>query len=241
MDWSAFFEVHKDLPREGPGTAGDVVWATALAGLPEGAAICDAAAGPGADIEALAQSVPGARVSAFDKNDGFVGQMQARFSGAPNVTVQKADLAEIASLPTAPFDMIWCAGALYFLGLDNGLEVLRGALKPGGVLAFSEPCYFTETPSPKACAFWEGYPTRDRAGIAAAVSAAGFEILGTRDVADAGWQAYYQPMEARIAKLRADGDPRLTHMLNLCAKEAEDWRAVRSETGYLLTVARRLS
>ncbi|WP_323769952.1 class I SAM-dependent methyltransferase [Antarctobacter sp.] len=241
MDWNAFFEVHKDLPREGPGSTEDVVWATALAGVPEGAAICDAAAGPGADVEALAQTVPGAQVLAFDKHDGFVAQMQTRFSGARNVTVQKADLAEIANLPKAPFDMIWCAGALYFLGLKNGLEVMRGALKPGGVLAFSEPCFFTDTPSPKARAFWEGYPTRDRAGIAAAVSAVGFDILGTRDVSDAGWEAYYHPMEARIAMLRAEGDPRMTDMLDLCAKEAEDWRAVRSETGYLLTVARRLS
>ncbi|CAN0342305.1 unnamed protein product, partial [Chrysoparadoxa australica] len=97
------------------------------------------------------------------------------------------------------------------------------------------------TPGPEARAFWDGYPTHDRAGIAAAVSAAGFEPLGTRDVSDAGWEAYYQPMEARIAMLRAKGDPGLTEMLDMCAKEAQDWRAVRSQTGYLLSVARRLS
>ncbi|SNR97278.1 class I SAM-dependent methyltransferase [Antarctobacter heliothermus] len=241
MDWSTFFEVHKDLPREGPGTAEDVVWATGLAGLPEGAVICDAAAGPGADVEVLAQAVPGARVLAFDKQEGFVAQMRARFLDTPDVSVQRADLAETADLPRVPFDMIWCAGALYFLGLEHGLEVMRGALKPGAVLAFSEPCHFTDTPGPEACAFWEGYPTRNRLGIVAAVTAAGYEILGTRDVSDAGWEAYYQPMEARIETLRAQGDARLTDMLDLCAKEAEDWRAVRSETGYLLTVARRVS
>ncbi|ASP21593.1 methyltransferase type 12 [Antarctobacter heliothermus] len=241
MDWRTFFEVHKDLPREGPGTSGDVIWATDLAGLAEGAVICDAAAGPGADVDALAQAVPGAQVLAFDKQTAFVAQMTARFSGAPNVAVQQADLAQIADLPQAPFDMIWCAGALYFLGLDQGLQIMRRALKAGGVLAFSEPCYFTETPGPEARAFWDGYPTRDRAGIAAAVTAAGFETLGARDVSDAGWEAYYQPMEARIAMLRAKGDQGLTEMLDMCAKEAQDWRAVRSQTGYLLSVARRLS
>ncbi|GGF53961.1 Methyltransferase domain-containing protein [Mameliella alba] len=238
MDWEAFFAVHKDLPREGPGSAEDVAWALELAALPEGAAICDAGAGAGGDVATLARA---GRVLAVDLQEGFVAQMQARFADLPQVTVRKDDMGRIAEFAEAPFDMIWCAGALYFLGLKPGLEVMRGALKPGGALAFSEPCYFTETPSAEARAFWEDYPTRDRAGIAAAVAAAGFEILGTRDVSDAGWEAYYQPMEARIDALRPGADARLTEMLDLCAQEARDWRAVRHETGYHLVVARRLS
>jgi SAM-dependent methyltransferase len=238
MDWEAFFAVHKDLPREGPGSEEDVAWALELAALPEGAAICDAGAGAGGDVVALARA---GRVLAVDLQEGFVAQMQARFADRPQVTVRKDDMAGIAAFAEAPFDMIWCAGALYFLGLKPGLEVMRGALKPGGVLAFSEPCYFTETPSAEARAFLEDYPTRDRAGIAAAVAAAGFEILGTRDVSDAGWEAYYQPMEARIEALRPGADAGLTEMLDLCAQEAQDWRAVKSETGYHLVVARRMS
>ena len=73
------------------------------------------------------------------------------------------------------------------------------------------------------------------------MAAAGCEILGTRDVSDAGWEAYYQPMEARIEALRPGADAGLTEMLDLCAQEAQDWRAVKSETGYHLFVARRLS
>ncbi|MBY6116387.1 class I SAM-dependent methyltransferase [Mameliella alba] len=236
MDWDAFFEVHKDLPREGPGTASDVGWALELAALPEGAAICDAGAGAGGDVAALSGA---GRVLAVDLQEGFVTQMQARFADLPAVTVRRADMAGIADFPEAPFDLIWCAGALYFLGLEDGLATLRAGLKPGGVLAFSEPCYFTDTPGEAARAFWEGYPTRDAGGILSAVSAAGFEVLGSRPVPDAGWEAYYQPMEARIADLRPGASPSLTGVLDLCAQEARDWRAVREQTGYLLTVARR--
>ncbi len=239
MDWSMFFEVHKDLPREGPGAEADVLWALDLAALPEGAAICDAAAGPGADVPALL-TVPGARVLAFDKTAQFVTQMRDRFAFSKAVTVSEGDLAGIADLPGAPFDMIWCAGALYFLGLEDGLQVMRKALKPGGALAFSEPCYFVDDPGQAAQDFWEGYPTRDAGGITAAVSAAGFEVLGARPVSDEGWEAYYRPVEARIAAMRAGADAPLTKMLDLCAQEARDWRAVKSETGYLLTVARCL-
>jgi len=241
MDWEAFFTVHSALPREGPGAPEDVAWACALADMAHGAVICDAAAGPGGDVEALLTAVPAARVVAFDKTEAFVAQMRDRFAGCSAVTVTTADLNDIGALPEAPFDMIWCAGALYFLGLEAGLAQMHGALKPGGVLAFSEPFYKVPAPGAAAVAFWDGYPTDDAAHIAAAVSAAGFQTLGARAVSDAGWEAYFQPMEARIAALRPDADARLTTMLDLCAKEAAQWRQVKDETGYLLTVARRIS
>ena len=237
MDWDSFFAVHSDLPREGPGEAEDVAWALALAGLPEGAAICDAGAGAGGDVAALL-AVPGARVMAIDTHPGFVAQMRARFAGEGRVRVEAVDMATLAEHPEAPFDMIWCAGALYFLGLEEGLARMAAALKPGGVLAFSEPSFLTDAPSDDAWAFWEGYPVRDAAGIASAVAAAGYESLGTRVLGDAAWEAYYAPMEARIAALRGGADAALAAMLDLCAGEAAQWRRVKRETGYLLTVAR---
>lgn len=237
MDWDAFFAVHSDLPREGPGEAADVVWALDLAGVPEGAAICDAGAGAGGDVAALL-AVPGGRVLAIDTHPGFVAQMRARFAGEDRLVVEEADMGELAMHPAGPFDLIWCAGALYFLGLEQGLARMAGALKPGGVLAFSEPCLFSEAPSRAAMRLWEGYPVRDAAGIAAAVAAAGYEALGTRVLGHGAWEAYYGPMEARIGALRAGADARLTAMLDLNAEEAALWRRVQGETGYLLTVAR---
>lgn len=237
MDWDSFFVVHSDLPREGPGEAADVVWALTLAGVPEGAVICDAGAGAGGDVAALL-AVPGARVLAIDSHPGFVVQMRARFAGEGRVTVEQGDMGDLSAHPAGPFDLIWCAGVLYFLGLETGLARMAAALKPGGVLAFSEPCLFVDQPSEAAVRFWEGYPVRDAAGIAKAVAAAGFESLGTRALGDAAWQAYYGPMEARIAQLRVGAEARLAAMLDLHADEAALWRRVRGETGYLLTVAR---
>jgi trans-aconitate methyltransferase len=237
MDWDAFFTVHRDLPREGPGEAADVAWALARARLPEGAAICDAGAGAGGDVPALL-AVPGARVLAVDATGSFVAQIRTRFGDAPRLRAEVFDMARLADHPSAPFDMIWCAGALYFLGLEAGLATMRGALHRGGVLAFSEPAFFTDAPSARAVALWQGYATRSEAGIAAAVGEAGFAVLGTRRLSDAAWEAYFAPMEARIAALRPGADAALADMLDLCAAEAELWRAVRDETGYLLTVAR---
>jgi SAM-dependent methyltransferase len=237
MDWDAFFAVHRDLPREGPGEAADVAFALDLAGLPAGAVICDAGAGTGGDVAAL-RAAPGARVLAIETQDSFVAAMRARLGSDPSVRVERWDMAALAAHPWAPFDMIWCAGALYFLGLEDGLAAMVQALRPGGVLAFSEPCFHGAAPSDAARAFWEGYPTRTEADILKAVTGAGYAVLGTRVLSDSAWEAYYRPMEARIAALRPGADARLTAMLDLCSAEAAQWRAVRAETGYLLTVAR---
>ena len=67
MSMAGFFAVHSGLSREGPGTAGDVTWACAAAAVAPGAAICDAACGPGADIAALRRAAPDGTVVAFDR------------------------------------------------------------------------------------------------------------------------------------------------------------------------------
>lgn len=235
MDWDAFFTVHQGLPREGPGSPDDVAWACALAGLSGPIRVCDAGCGPGSDIAALADALPDAGITGVEKHPGFVTEARARFAGVPRVEIVEGDMAD---LPGAPYGFIWCAGALYFLGLEHGLATMHAALEPGGVLAFSEPCYFTDTPGQAVQDLWEGYPTRSREAILQATRAAGFEVLGHRPVPDDSWEAYFRPMEARIATLRPTADEGLSAMLDLCAEEAERWRAVREETGYLLTVAR---
>lgn len=237
MDWDSFFTLHKDLPREGPGGPDDVVWACDLAVVPADAVICDAGSGPGGDVPALLQAAPKGRVVAVDMY--FGAQADARFAGDPRVRGVEADFGALDDLPEAPFDLIWCAGALYFLGLEEGPRAMARALRPAGVLAFSEPCRFVDAPSAKARAFFEDYPLRSAAEITAMVADAGYTILGQRRVPDAGWEAYYQPIEARIADLRDGADEALTAMLDLHAKEAADWRAVKDEVGYLLVVARR--
>lgn len=239
MDRAAFFEVHKDLPREGPGCAADVDWALGLAALAPDAVICDAGSGPGGDVAALLAHVPQGRVVAVDAHAPFIGQVAARFGDAPRVTGRVADMGRLAALAEAPFDLIWCAGALYFLGIGAGLAAFRKALKPGGLVAFSEPCHFTDPPSAAARAFWEGEAqVTGRAAILERVAQAGFTPLGDRRLPDAAWEEYYRPMDARIAALRPGADTALTAALDENAAEAAAWRAVKDETGYLLVLAR---
>jgi SAM-dependent methyltransferase len=236
-DWpaDAFFTLHADLPREGPGETADVAWAADIAGLKPDSRILDAASGPGGDIGALLRAAPEGHVTAIDLHAPFIEAARARWGADPRVTLLTGDM----TAPEGPFDFIWCAGAVYFLGIEAALGAWAPRLAPGGVIAFSEPCLFTDSPSQSAIAFWEGYARlTDAAGIATQIERAGFETLATRPIADIGWESYYRPMEARIARLRPGADAALSQVLDMAEAEIAGWRAHRHETGYLLSVVR---
>ncbi len=231
----AFFTLHRDLPREGPGEAADVAWAAKIADLPARAEIADAACGPGDDIAALLAAAPLGHVTALDKTPHFADAARARRGDDPRVTVLCADMARIMNT----YDMIWCAGAVYFLGVTEALSLWRKSLKPGGVVAFTEPCWFSTARPVAAKAMFADYPAMSEAeGIAARVAAAGYETLATRKLSDAAWEAYLTPIDARIAALRPVADAALAKVLDEAEAEAAAWRAHRADFGYLLTVAR---
>jgi SAM-dependent methyltransferase len=233
--WQAFFELHKDLPREGPGEPADVAWAGALAKVTPDARICDAACGPGADIPALRTLVPEGHITALDLCERFVETARTRVGDDPAVTLHNGDMAQIKG----PFDFIWCAGAVYFLGVQKALETWRSALAPGGCVAFSQLCWFTDAPSEAARAGWAAYADMtDEAGVLAAIKAAGFEALGTRRLSDAAWEGYLTPIDHRIAVLAEDDRPDMQSVLDEARAEAALWRAHRAEFGYLLCVVR---
>lgn len=235
MNWDAFFTLHSGLDREGPGDRAALDWALDLAGVPRDGVICDAGCGPGADIAALAAHVPDGRVDGVEAHAGFVDEANARLD-LPNAAVRVGDMGAL----TGPYDLIWSAGALYFLGVTDGLQAWRAALAPGGAVAFSQACWFTDTPSPAARAYWDAeYPQMTgEAGVAAQIAAAGYRTLGQQRLSDAAWEAYFQPMAARIAQLRPTADADLAAVLDEGEMEIATWRAHRDDYGYTLFVVR---
>ena len=230
----AFFQLHRDLPREGPGGPQDVAWAVGQLDLSATARIADVACGPGGDIAALLQAAPEGHVTALDKTPHFVDAARQTWRDDPRVTVLKADMKAIAN----PYDLIWCAGAVYFMGVEAALRAWRKSLLPNGAIAFSEACWFTETPSRRAAVLWEKEnPTMaDEAGITAQIAAAGYRVIAQQRLGDVAWEAYFTPLEARIAALREGADASLVTVLDESAEEIACWRAHRDEFGYLLSV-----
>ena len=233
---SAFFTLHADLPREGPGDAESLAWAVGLAGVAQDARILDGGCGPGADIAGLLVAAPGGQILAVDRHPPFVERTRAAWAQEPRVTARQGDMADA----DGPFDFIWVAGALYFLGIEAGLRTMRDKLAPGGALAFSELVWLVDDPNPELRAENEAeYP--QMAGMEVLnqrIEAAGYTLLGQQVLSDAAWEAYYTPMEARVAKLRPGADAALTKVLDEGQAEINLWRAHRRRFGYALSVVR---
>lgn len=230
----AFFTLHADLPREGPGDDESVAWAMSAAVPESDWFVCDAGCGPGADIPALLTYVPDGNLLAVDLHAPFVARTAERFADDPRIQTQVGSMADISG----PFNLIWCAGALYFLGVETGLRSFRKALTEDGVVVFSEPCLYADRLSEADIAFWGGYSgITDRAGILKQVTMAGYEVIADRKLPDAAWEAYYTPMDARVSMLRDGAPEALIPVLDEGEKEAADWRAMKDRVGYHQIVA----
>lgn len=234
----AFFTVHRGLNREGPGEPADVDWALQMAGTPGDARILDAASGPGADTVTLAEARPGATIDAVETQAHFVEEARRRTArfGA-RVTVDEGDYMRLSQT----YDLIWCAGAVYFHGISQVLAAWSPHLVPGGAVAFSEPALMIEPPSEAARAFWAGeYEVRSRAAVEAEIHAAGWGVVGQRWVVDAPWAAYYGPMSARLDRLEeTEQSPDVLTAIAEHRSEIAKWQAAREEIAYSLFVVRR--
>ncbi len=236
LEIEAFFKLHRDLPREGPGAPEDVAWAASLLDLPSRARIADVACGPGGDIAALLAQADNPHVTAVDATEHFVEAARETWRGDDRVTVLKADMKVIAN----PYDLIWCAGAVYFMGVGAALTAWRKSLLPNGAIAFSEACWFTDAPSERPKSMWSReYPQMsNEAGITQKIQDAEYVVLGQRRLPDTAWEAYFGPLDQRIAALRPNADDALNTVLDAAEEEAACWRAHRDEYGYLLSVVR---
>jgi len=236
IDVMAFFQLHSDLPREGPGDRDSLNWAMRLARPPADGQILDMAAGPGADIADLLAHVPQGRVTALDRHQPFVDRIVQPFEADGRVTACQGDMLEP---PDGPFDVIWCAGAVYFKGVAACFEAWRRVLAPDGAIVFSDAIWLTPDPSAAARANWEDYrEMTDAAGVVDRIERAGFRSLGAEVLSAEAWEAYYQPMEQRIARLGATApDAALAEVLEEARQEIAAWRDHGHSFGYALFVA----
>lgn len=231
---TAFFRIHSDLDREGPGDRASLDWALGHAKPPRDARMLDAGCGPGADIEGLLAHAPEGSVLALDKHAPFVEAAARRFRDEARVRVETGDMAR----PDGVFDLIWCAGALYFHGVREGLTGWRPHLKPGGRVAFSEIVWCTDAPAREAREFWRAYPAMtDTAGVLGHVEAARYRVIASRLLPENAWREYYDPLALRMEILRDFGPgAELTRALEGEQAELDLWRDHGRDYGYLQVI-----
>jgi len=243
---SLFWEIHSGLPREGPGDKASTQRAYRMATeLPPAPSILDIGCGPGKQTLDLAEISAG-QITAVDTHAPFLQELARRAEAVGHSVGQGARIfplqASMVDLPfEAPsFDLIWCEGAMYFLGFETALKQWKRLLKPGGYLAVTEPCWLNSERPPFLKDFWAEYPAMtDIPSRLAQIIAQGYRDLGHFVLPDsAWWQDYYTPMLARIQQLRQKyaNEPKLLTLLDEAEQEPLLHKQSAGAYGYVFFV-----
>jgi SAM-dependent methyltransferase len=238
-----FFEIHRGLPREGPGNRASTARALSLAGaLPPAPRVLDIACGPGMQTMDLASLLPAARITAVDLHEPFLEELRRRADAAGVADRIEILQADMAALPFAhdSFDLIWCEGAAYIMGVANALRAWRPLLRAGGKLALTEAVWLKADPPEPVRRCWAEYPAMaDTDSNRKLVRDCGFRLLGDFVLPDAAWwDDYYEPTERRLAELLPGyaGDAVATAVLAENREELELRRRYSAYYGYLFLV-----
>lgn len=246
MSHTLFWEVHYNLPREGPGNNAATRTAYAsLKALPAEPRILDVGCGPGMQTLELASCSAGL-ITAVDTRESFLQELAKRAAQAGMTERIKPVQASMFSLPFAPesFDLIWSEGAIYIMGFERGLREWRPLLASGGYLVASEATWLRFDPPARLAQFWqEAYPlmTTIEENLRT-IEAAGYEVIGHQVLPEAGWwDDYYHPLEARIAELRDTyrNQPELLAELDQHQLEIELYRKYAAYYGYVFYLMRK--
>lgn len=206
MPEDIFFEIHQDLPREGPGR--NEYTAKAFRMLPkiENPRILDVGCGPGGPTLELARLSQG-QVIGMDTHQPYLDRLAQKIKDAglnDQVKAVKGSMFEM-EFPDQSFDIIWAEGSIYIIGFERGLKEWRRFLKTNGFLVVHEMTWLRPDPPQEIYDYWGSlYP-----GICTVaqnikrIAACGYDLIGHFTLPeDAWWTAYYEPLEERIGDLR---------------------------------------
>jgi SAM-dependent methyltransferase len=206
-----FYEVHSNLPREGPGSNESTQRAfRALKNLPANPRILDIGCGPGMQTIELAK-LSGAQIEAVDNHQAFLDELNlsAKKEGlADKIHAYKGDMFNL-KYEKESFDLIWCEGAIFVIGFERGLKQWRPLLKNKGYLVLSELSWFREDLPSEL----EAYMKEMYAGLEEGVNSieenketarkTGYQVLDSFSLPKKDWLDYYTPIAAKLPSLKA--------------------------------------
>lgn len=246
IPWLAFFLLHHDLPREGPGS--DAATREAIRFLPELAAdalVYDVGCGPGQQTLCLAREL-GTRIIAIDLVQPFLNSLSRRAAAAGLshlIETRCADMAELDATPGS-VDLIWSEGSIYFVGFERALRLWRPLLKSNGHVVASHATWLTSDPPEEARALFaaELPDMTDAAGNIRLANAAGYDVLHHFSLpATAWWDDYYTPLLDRIEELRepSRSDSDLAAVIAETEHEIDVFRRCQESYSYVFYVLRK--
>ena len=238
-----FFEIHQDLPREGPGDTNSTIKAFSMIPDPvECPLILDLGCGPGAQTLDLAGFTNG-KIVALDNHLPFLHGLKnkTRFAGLTK-RVDAVD-ASMANLPFKNniFDVIWSEGAIYIMGFETGLHSLRSILKSSGCVAVTEISWLKENPPQEVYSYWTNeYPGMHSIQQNLRIcESSGFRLIDHFALPeDSWWHSYYNPIIKRLPELQAKyhNDPEALSFISATRKEIDVYRRFSDWYGYVFYI-----
>ena len=240
-----FFELFSGLPRQGPGDTASTRRALGLVpGVGPQTRVLDVGCGTGAQSLVLADSSP-ACIVAVDNHLPFIDALNREARSLGIADRLEARVADMRSLDFADgsFDLIWCEGAIYNVGVEAGLRDWRRLLRRNGHVALTEACWRRPDPPAECTAFWNReYPAiRDTSALLEAAGACGYETVGHFPLPpSAWWDDYYRPLQDNVTAFRRRhrGEPDAQELADQCQHEIDIWHACSEFYGYEFLVLR---
>ncbi|MCK6587646.1 MAG: class I SAM-dependent methyltransferase [Polyangiaceae bacterium] len=240
-----FLEIFGRVPRAGPGSYESTRRAYALmSGVPTSPRILDLGCGPGVQTVDLL-NLSGGKVLALDFLPLMIERTKsnAAHSGvSERLEVLEQDMKQM-DFPAASFDVIWSEGAIYNLGFENGLKIVRKFVRPGGYVAVSEAVWLKSDPPAPVVEFWKQYPEIDSIdNKLAVIDRLGYKREGHFVLPENAWTVdYYDPMERILAHKSKEweGIPKGLDVIEEARHEIELYRKYSSYYGYAFFVMRR--
>lgn len=202
-----FFEIHNNLPREGPGDNKSTRRAfRMLTDLPEKPCFLDVGCGPGMQTIELAK-LSNAEITAVDNHQPFLDTLEKRAIAegvSSKIRVVNGDMNRL-DFEAKSFDVIWSEGAIYNIGFKWGLHEWRKFLVNKGYLVVSELCWLDPNPPLEVKEFFKtAYPAMKTVKENLEVIAEeGYQIVGYFVLPESSWWTdYYLPISSKLPRLK---------------------------------------
>lgn len=205
--------------------------------------VLDLGVGHGRTTLTLAKALRDAHVTAVDIHAPYVEQLagHAREAGvADRVHALCGDMENI-DIAEGSIDLIWAEGSIYVVGIERALTIWRPWLRPGGCVAFSDFVWWTNDRSNEASEFWASeYPDMaTEVAIRSNAEAVGYRLVSSFRLPKEAHDAYYLPLEARVAELADCDDAGTLKVLESIRTEIDVIRRFSDEAGYSFFVLQR--
>jgi ubiquinone/menaquinone biosynthesis C-methylase UbiE len=174
--------------------------------MPEQPEILDVGCGKGVQTLELAR-ISNGKIKAIDKHSFFLKYLEEKVKTtgyADRITTIVADMREMTFEPSS-FDLIWSEGAVFIIGIKEGMKNWKKLLKKGGFLVLSDLVLLTDSRPQDLTDYLEGEELHllTIPEVLAAAKKIGYQIMSHFTLPNEGWtEAYFSPQMESLAHFR---------------------------------------